>query len=84
MELYYGIILMRRITGIPGEPLEPGPPWDLLGLRKHALDAPRTLGSPLGPPGDPSRTPWGLSDTPMDHKTGHISTSVQRQKLSIT
>ena len=62
----------------PGTPM--GPPGTPLGPQ----------GMPLGPPGDVPETPRGrpwdprdLLEPLMDHKNGRISTSIQRQKLSI-
>ena len=61
MELYYGIICMKSIPGIPGEPPERhlGPqgspqarPWDPPGTPLG------TRGTPLGRPGTPLG-PWG-------------------------
>ena len=82
-ELYYWIILQnhiqlytcektarhprKRMPGIPGE--SPGPPG-MLG------DPPRT---PLDSP-DPPGTVRGA---PTDHENDHISTKLQRKKLSI-
>ena len=57
--------------GPPGTPRgPPGPPGDAPGTPRDAPGS--SPGTPLGPPG-----------TLMDHKNGHISTNVQRQKLSI-
>ena len=76
MELYYGIMLIKRITGIPGESLEPPETF-----RDPAA-------TPLGPrvdgPGTPVhalRTPQAPMGTPVDHKNGHNSTDAQRQQL---
>ena len=78
MESYYGISLMRRIPGIPGEPLEPpGTPQTSLG------DARGTPGHALGRLGDAPKTPRGPPGTPMDHKNSNISPNIQRRKLSI-
>ena len=64
MARYYGIVVMKRIPGMPGTSLEPprdpgdplgtplGPPWTSLGPQ----------GTPLGHPGDvpdsPQASPW--------------------------
>ena len=79
MELYYGVILMKRIPGIPVESQEPS------GTHKGPWDP---LGTPLGPPGTPlalqwAGTPLGLLETPTEQKNNDISTNVKRQKLSI-
>ena len=66
MKLCYGIILMKRIPGSPGESAEP--PWTAGG----------PLGTPLGPSGDAPGPPRDLTD----HKIWNVSTTVQRQKLS--
>ena len=47
-ELYYGIILMEKILGMPGEP--PEPPGTAGDPRKDALVIP---GAAPGTPGDP-------------------------------
>ena len=76
-------------------PRDPWDPRDPLGTPLGALGTPLgPPGTPLGPPGDVPETPWerpwappgtlqGLPATPMDHQDGHISTNIQRQKLSI-
>ena len=89
--LYYGIMLRDYITGLyygiilqichelsyekdPGDPRGvPGAPWDLQG----------PPGTPLGTAQGRSWDPPGIPGTPMDHKNGHVSTNLQRQKLSI-
>ena len=92
MELYYGIIFMEMIPGMPGTSQEP--PWDPKDPLGTALGSLGTLlrrpGTPLEPletflrrlryaPG----TPRDLQGPLMDHKNGHISTNRQRQKLLI-
>ena len=82
MELYYGIIFMKRIPWDPRDPL--GTPLGPRGTPLGPLGTPLGwLGTPLGPPG----TPLGPLGTPygrlMEHKNGYISTNRQRQKLSI-
>ena len=86
-ESYYGVVLRNHpyekdpsdTWGVPGPPWDPGDP---LGT---PLGSP---GTPLGPPGTPQGHPGDVPDRnsqgpPMDHKNSHISTKVQRQKLSI-
>ena len=84
MELYYGIIQVKRTPWIPGESRNPkglpgtarARPWDPPGT---ALGPPST---PLGPQGTPLGS-LGTPADPTDHKNIHTSTNLQRQKLSI-
>ena len=80
-------------------PWEPqGRPWDPWGTSLRPTGTPLgCLGTPLEPRGTSLRPPRDVPETPgdapgstgdhlqpvMDHKNGHISTSIQRQKLSI-
>ena len=74
MELDYGIIFTKRIPGMPGtHGHAPGHPQGRLRAPGHVPESPR------GRPWDPR----GLPGTPMDHKNGQSSTSIQRQKLSV-
>ena len=66
---------------VPGAPLHLGDPLRTpLGPPGTRLGPP---GTPLGPPGDAPRTPGYFRRPCMDHKHGHISSNIQRQKLSI-
>ena len=72
-----GTLLGRPGThlGAPGTPL--GSPGTPLGPPRTSLRRPRDA------PGTP-RDPYGTSYGPLvDYKNGHISTNIQRQKLSI-
>ena len=90
-ELYYRTILRIYIMGshyrirswnyITERPNEKEPE-----NRRHVPEAPGihwTPGHALGPPTDGPGNPQGPPGTPMHHKNGHSSTSLQRQKLSI-
>ena len=85
--------------GVPGAPWDPedslgtplgpagtplGPPGTHLGPLGTHLERSRT---PLGPPGRPWEPRAGTSRDPLwslaDNKNNHISTDIQRQKLSI-
>ena len=64
MELYYGVIFMKRILGMPGTSSEP--PWDPGGPLGTRLGP---LGTPLGPQGTPLETlerPWDARARPLD------------------
>ena len=68
MELYHAIVLMQRVSGMPGKPPE----------RPRTSGDP--AGTPLGPPGDlsgspgdPPGTPLKPPGTPIDHTNSHIS-----------
>ena len=71
-EVYYGIIFMKRIPGMPrtslelpgapgipwARPWEPrGRPWDPRARLGPPGDVPETPGTPLGPPRDAPKTP---------------------------
>ena len=79
---------MKRLLGMPGTSPEPwGSPGQAPGTPGKA---PGTPGTPMGPPGtslrppgDAPGTPRGPPGTPMDHENNHISTNIQRQKVSI-
>ena len=74
---------MKKILGMPGEPLEPsGTSGDPGGTPLGPPgDAPRPWGTPLRPPG--TRTPPGSPGIPMDHNNKIISAILKRQKRSI-
>ena len=62
-------------------PAAPWDPWGTpLGPPATPLGAP---GTPLGPQETPLGPPRGLQGPLMDHKNGHISVNIQRQKFSI-
>ena len=75
MELYYAIILMKRIHGMPGTSPEtpgiPGVPW---ARSWDAGDAPGTPGQAPGAPGDAPGAPGDAPGTPR-HAPGTPGTS---------
>ena len=81
---------------VPGAPWDSG---DSLGTALRPVGTPLghlgtplgRSGTPLGTPGTPLRRPRDAPGTPRnlqgpltDHRNGHISENIQRQKLSIT
>ena len=85
MESYYGFIFMKRTPVMPGTSLEP--PMGSQGSPGHAPstpgDAPGTPKDAPGTPGDAPGHPRDRLGPLMDHKNNHISTNIQRQKLSV-